>query len=108
MNLYLASSNLQSFFSRLNLTFPRTVWVIVACVISYILMLTNVFSYVLDALNYQGIVIVAWVSVALAHVVYLRRSSRSAEHSEFRPGRIPALNPAASSPGRSRASSASC
>ena len=93
VNLYLASSNLQSFFSRLNLTLPRTIWVIVACVISYILMLTNIFSYVLDALNYQGIVIVAWVAVALAHVVYLRRTSRAAEHSEFRPGRIPAWNP---------------
>ena len=37
------------------------------------MMLTNIFNYVLDALNYQGIVIVAWVAVALAHVWYLRR-----------------------------------
>ena len=29
--------------------------------VGYLLMLTNVFSYVLDALNYQGIAIVAWV-----------------------------------------------
>jgi purine-cytosine permease-like protein len=93
VNLYLASTNLQSFFSRLNLTLPRTIWVIVACVISFVLMLTNIFSYVLDALNYQGIVIVAWVAVALAHVVYLRRAGRGPEHAEFRPGRIPALNP---------------
>jgi hypothetical protein len=33
------------------------------------------------------------VSVALSHVVYLRRTQRTAEHSEFRPGRIPAWNP---------------
>ena len=58
-----------------------------------LLMLTNIFSYVVDALAYQGIVIVAWVAVALAHVVYLRRHGLTAANTEFRPGRIPALNP---------------
>ena len=93
VNLYLASTTLQGFFSRLHLNLPRTAWVVVACGISFLLMLTNVFNYVLDALNYQGIAIVAWVAVALAHVWYLRRSSRAVEHAEFRPGRIPAFNP---------------
>lgn len=61
MNLYLASTNLQGFFSRLHLNLPRTIWVVVACGISLVLlMLANVFNYVLDALNYQGIAIVAW------------------------------------------------
>ena len=94
VNLYLASSNLQSFFSlvfRLNL--PRTVWLLVACAIGYLLMLTNVFSYVLDALNYQGIAIVAWVGIALAHMAYLRREHADLDRMEFRPGRIPAFNP---------------
>ena len=108
VNLYLASTNLQSFFSRLHLNSRARSGSIVACVICYLLMLTNIFSYVLDALNYQGIVIVAWVAVALAHVVYLRRTSRDAEHAEFRPGRIPALQPRRHRwPGPSRASSAS-
>jgi purine-cytosine permease-like protein len=94
VNLYLASTNLQSFFSRVfRLTLPRTVWVVVAVVIGYLLMLTNVFSYVLDALNYQGIAIVAWVSVALAHIMYLRRSGTPLSRMEFRPGHIPAFNP---------------
>jgi hypothetical protein len=35
----------------LRLTLPRNFWVAVACVISFLLMLTNVFSYVVDALN---------------------------------------------------------
>jgi hypothetical protein len=94
VNLYLASSNLQSFFSlvfRLNL--PRTAWLVVACVIGYLLMLTNIFSYVLDALNYQGIAIVAWVGIALAHMAYLRREHADLDRMEFRPGRIPAFNP---------------
>ena len=56
-------------------------------------MLTNVFSYVFDALNYQGIAIVAWVGVALTHVAYLRRRKIKLDAMEFRPGRTPAFNP---------------
>jgi purine-cytosine permease-like protein len=94
-NLYLASTNLQSFFSRaFRLTLPRTIWVLVACVIGYVLMLTNIFSYVLDALNYQGIAIVGWVGVAMAHVLYIRRRRLALDRMEFRPGHVPAFNPA--------------
>lgn len=94
VNLYLSSTNLQSFFSRVfHLNLSRTVWVVVAGVAAFLMMLTNVFSYVLDALNYQGIAIVAWVGVALAHVAYLRRTNTPVEGVEFRPGRIPAYNP---------------
>ena len=94
VNLYLASTNLQSFFSRVfRLTLPRTFWVAAACVIGYLLMLTNVFSYVFDALNYQGIAIVAWVGVALGHVVFMSRRKTALDRMEFRPGRIPAFNP---------------
>ena len=94
VNLYLASTNFQSFFSRvLRLTLPRTAWVVFACVVAYLMMLTNVFSYVLDALNYQGIAIVAWVGVALTHVVFLQRRKIKLDAMEFRPGRTPAFNP---------------
>jgi purine-cytosine permease-like protein len=94
VNLYLASTNFQSFFSRVfRLTLPRTFWVVAACVAGYLLMLTNVFSYVFDALNYQGIAIVAWVGVALTHVAYLRRRQVKLDEMEFRPGRTPAFNP---------------
>lgn len=94
VNLYLASTNLQSFAARvLRLSLPRTFWVLGACAIAYALMLTNVFSYVVDALAYQGIAIVAWVGVALAHVWYLARERRALDAVEFRPGRVPAFNP---------------
>lgn len=94
VNLYLASTNYQSFFSRVfQLTLPRTFWVVFSVAVGYLLMLTNVFSYVLDALNYQGIAIVAWVGVALAHVNYLRGHHLKLEGLEFRPGRIPPFNP---------------
>jgi purine-cytosine permease-like protein len=94
VNLYLASTNLQSFVARVfGVTLPRTVWVVVACAIGYLLMLTNVFSYVNDALAYQGIAIVAWVGIALVGLWSLRRSGRDLTAVEFRPGRIPAFNP---------------
>lgn len=94
VNLYLASTNLQSFAARvLRLSLPRTFWVLGACAIAYALMLTNVFSYVVDALAYQGIAIVAWVGVALAHVWYLQRERKALDTVEFRPGRVPAFNP---------------
>jgi purine-cytosine permease-like protein len=94
VNLYLASTNFQSFFSRIfRLNLPRTAWVVFACVVGYLMMLTNVFSYVFDALNYQGIAIVAWVGVALAHVNFLRSRKMELRALEFRPGRIPAFNP---------------
>jgi purine-cytosine permease-like protein len=94
VNLYLASTNFQSFFSRVfRLNLARTAWVVFACVVGYLLMLTNVFSYVLDALNYQGIAIVAWVGVALAHANFLRGRHQAFDKVEFRPGRIPAFNP---------------
>ncbi|WP_210495574.1 hypothetical protein [Patulibacter sp. SYSU D01012] len=95
VNLYVASTNLQSFVARVTgVSLPRTLWVLVACVIGYALMLTNVFGYVNDALAYQGIAIVSWVGVALAHVWYLRRTGVPLDRVEFRPGRVPRINPA--------------
>jgi purine-cytosine permease-like protein len=95
VNLYVASTNLQSFVARVTgISLPRTLWVVVACLLGYGLMLTNVFGYVADALAYQGIAIVAWVGVALAHVWYLRRQRIALDAVEFRPGRVPRVNPA--------------
>lgn len=93
-NAYLASTNLQSFFSRLfRLHLPRVFWLVVAGAIGFILMLTNIFSYVNDALAYQGIAIVAWVAIALAHIGWSRLQGKRIDQQEFRPGRVPAVNP---------------
>ena len=102
VNLYLASTNLQSFFSRLHLNLPRTVWLVVACVIGYLLMLTNIFSYVVDALAYQGIAIVAWVGGRAGARRLPAPARPHRRQTEFRPGRIPALNPGGIWAGASR------
>ena len=98
-NFYLASTNLESFFSRVfKLKLPRTIWAVIVGAIVYLIMLTNVFSYILRALRWQGVFIVAWVGIALTHIAYdhfvYRRRHPEADLFEFRPGRVPRFNPA--------------
>jgi purine-cytosine permease-like protein len=95
-NFYLASTNLQNFFSRaFKITLPRVVWLGIVAAVVYLMMLTNVLSWILAALTYQGVIIVAWVAIAVTHIVITSRSSRDwAATLEFRPGRVPAVNPA--------------
>ena len=72
---------------------PRTVWVVVVGAIVYAIMLTNVFSFILDALRYQGVFVVAWIAIALTHIASARVKALAGEEVEFRPGRVPLYNP---------------
>lgn len=93
-NFYLASSNWQSFFARaFNLVLPRTFWLVVVAVVVYLMMLTDVLSYLLEALRFQGVVIVGWVAVVLTHIAWSRITKVPADNVEFRPGRVPLVNP---------------
>jgi len=92
-NYYLASINLEGFAARaFGLRWPRLVWVAVAGVCVYVLMLTNVFSYLLKALAWQGVAVTAWVAIVLVHF-----AMEHGEHCapEFRPGRIKRVMPGA-------------
>jgi purine-cytosine permease-like protein len=92
-NFYLASTNLESFFARaFGLRLKRTTWVVIVGVLVYLMMLTNVFNYILQALRVQGVFIVSWVAIALAQIVY-ERLRLGGEPAEFRPGRVPLVNP---------------
>jgi purine-cytosine permease-like protein len=92
-NFYLASTNLQSFFARaFGLQLHRTTWVLIVGGLVFAIMLTNVFSYILQALRVQGVFVVSWVAIALAQMVY-EYVRGSGEASEFRPGRVPLVNP---------------
>lgn len=69
-NFYLATVNMQGFFHKtLRLDLPKVVWGVVVGAVVYLLMLTNVFSFILQALAYQGIFVVAWVGIALCHIL---------------------------------------
>jgi purine-cytosine permease-like protein len=91
-NLYAASTGLQSVASRvLRINAPRSLWVVVAGAIGYLIMLTNVFSFIVDALQYQGIAVVSWVAMTVVHAMYLWRKG-TLGRAEFRPGRVPGFN----------------
>jgi len=91
-NLYLASTNLEAFVSRaLKIKLPRITWAVVAGVLVYALMLTDVLSYLLRALAWQGVFVVAWVAIALTHIAVYRKETGVPE---FRPGRLKTLTPA--------------
>ncbi|OYD25313.1 purine-cytosine permease family protein [Oceanimonas baumannii] len=68
-NFYLATVNLQSFVEKASgLRLPKLACGVLVGAIVYLLMLTDVFSFILQALAYQGILVVAWVGLALSHI----------------------------------------
>jgi hypothetical protein len=69
-NYYLGSTNLQTFGERVfKLKLPYGVWLIVAAVIIYLLMLLPIVQYILLALAWQGVLVTAWVAIAVTHIV---------------------------------------
>lgn len=87
-NYYLASSNFESVVRRIfGVDLPRIVWVILCGVAAYLFMLTDVLSYLLTALSWQAVLIVAWVAVILVRLVV------RAEASWITTGQDPQLKP---------------
>ena len=77
-NFFLAATNLQAFCGHLGLArVPYVAWALLTGVVAYLLMLFDVFSYILQALAYQSLFIVGWVAIALAHLL----GSRSPRYS---------------------------
>ncbi|MFV0408545.1 MAG: purine-cytosine permease family protein [Paracoccus sp. (in: a-proteobacteria)] len=69
-NYYLATVNMESFVdTAFRFHLPKWVWACVVGTITYILMLADVFAYIFQALAYQGIFVVAWVGIALVHIL---------------------------------------
>lgn len=69
-NYYLAAVNMQAFFALMfRIHHARWVWAIVVGAAVYGLMLADVFSWLLQALAWQGVFVVAWVGIALAHIL---------------------------------------
>jgi hypothetical protein len=69
-NFYLSTVNMQAFFRLVfRLDLPKYVWAMIVGVIVYFVMLANIFQFLLIALAYQGIFVVAWVGVALAYIL---------------------------------------
>ncbi|WP_186134913.1 purine-cytosine permease family protein [Burkholderia gladioli] len=93
-NYYLAAINMQAFFGKLaGLRAPKFAWALVVGAVVYALMMADVFSKILQALAYQGIFVVAWVGVALAHILSTRYDELVGETIEYRDSHVPAFNP---------------
>jgi hypothetical protein len=93
-NFFMAASNMHAFFGRFGLgKVPYMVWAIVVGALVYLLMLLNVFSYILQALAYQSIFVVAWVAIALAHICSPKYSQLFEGKVEFALERVNAFNP---------------
>ncbi|TLE00366.1 allantoin permease [Helicobacter muridarum] len=92
-NFFLATTNMQAFFEEtLKLNFSKYVWAIVVGVIVFLIMLTDVFSYLLLALAYQGIFVVSWVAIALAHILNPKREQYFGVVPEVDSNKIPAMD----------------
>ncbi|MCP8687177.1 purine-cytosine permease family protein [Marinobacterium sedimentorum] len=93
-NFYLAAENMQAFFERFGLVrVPRFAWAMAVGAVVYFLMRLNVFSFILQALAYQGIFVVAWVAIALAHIFSPRYDQLFDGRIEYQLDRVTALNP---------------
>lgn len=93
-NYYLATINTQALFEAgLGLKLPKFVWTIVVGVIVYALMLSGIFSKLLLALAYQGVFVVAWVAVALAHILSHKSERTSDDALESILRNVPTFNP---------------
>lgn len=93
-NFYLATVNFESFIRKVTgIQMSKIVAGCVIGVIAYVLMMADVFSYILQALAYQGVFVVAWVGVALAHILSRTYQDRFNGHVELDNAYIPAFNP---------------
>jgi purine-cytosine permease-like protein len=90
INYYLASANWERLVDGLTgLRIPRWVWVVVTSVAVYLLMLTDVFSYLQTALTWQGVLLVGWVGVVMTHFLVHPEDRR--QGAEFRARRLSAV-----------------
>ncbi|MCL2897560.1 purine-cytosine permease family protein [Brenneria tiliae] len=85
-NYYLATVNMQVFFDRLlRIRARKIVWACIVGAVVYLLMLADIFAYILQALAYQGVFVVAWVGVALGHIFFAGRTPQQHTEQTFSP-----------------------
>lgn len=90
LNYYAASANWERVIATLTgLRIPRLILVVATSVAVFLLMLTNVFGYLQQALTWQGVFLVSWVGIALTH--YALVPADRARGPEFRALRLPAV-----------------
>lgn len=93
-NFFMAIVNLESLLKRISrFHVPKIVVAIAVGIIVFVLMLADVFSFMLLALSYLGIFVVAWVAIALTHILSPGYERLVGLEVEVREGYVPAFNP---------------
>lgn len=86
-NFYVASLCLERVVGHLSTrNLSRRVWVLLLAAVTFLLMLTNVFTYITTALAWQGIITVAWVGIVVVHLLVVTPTP------EIRSSRLPAVS----------------
>ena len=94
-NYYLATVNMQAFFEKLGVRLQKWIWAVVVGVVVLIMMrATDVFSYILSALNYQGIFVTAWVGIAVTHILSRGYEKMFGDRVYYHSHEVPNFNPA--------------
>ena len=79
-NYYLGAANLRAFGEKgFKINMPNIAWVLISSVIIFLFMLLPVVQYLLIALAWQGVLVTAWVAIALTHILLDRWKNE--EHS---------------------------
>ena len=88
LNYYLSSTNFERLAVLLTrrVRLPRPVWILLVAAGAYLLMLTNVFSYIQTALTWQGDLLLTWGVITVMHFLLSRRDR--VEGPEFRSSRL--------------------
>lgn len=69
-NYYLGAANLRAFGEKVfKINMPNVAWVLLSSVIIYLFMLLPVVQYLLIALAWQGVLVTAWVAIAVTHIL---------------------------------------
>ncbi|MBT7964180.1 MAG: allantoin permease [Porticoccaceae bacterium] len=92
-NFFMAIVNLESLFQRMpSIHVPKIVTATLVGITVYVVMLADVFSFLYQALSYLAIMVVAWVSIAITHILSPKYESLMGQELEIREGYVPALN----------------
>jgi purine-cytosine permease-like protein len=94
-NFYVATVNLQAFMEEaMDMRLPKTLCAgVVGIAVLLFMSSANLLGTILIALHYLGIFLVAWVGIAVSHVLNIRRAPFANEHSDLRDPNWPALLP---------------
>lgn len=92
LNFYESSMNFERFTAgTLGIRLGRMAWVLIVGILTFVLMLTDVFSYLMRALQWQSAFFLGWIAIMAMHLWLNPEERRSSV--EFRAHRVALVTP---------------